>query len=267
MHNRAVTGTANPNPWTERTASSVNYTEIHDNSTLYDKLVLVEPGRDDAYYALLQRTAIGLVLLAQGMPVLHAGMEFLRTKEIPRSILRRNPGLSDLYRVGAPEEPADAADGARDGRAFSHNSYNLSDAINGLAWERRAANEETVAFTRRLIAIRKAHAHFRLREESEVAACLSFIEPETGLLAWRILDPTGADPWAQVCAVVNPGTRILRIMYAIRSYYASTTAHIDGLPGRPRSQTPTLSGAPPVVYIPIQMSLPSSWTSSFFPRR
>ncbi len=209
VHNRAVTGTANPNPWTDRTASSVNYTEIHDNSTLYDKLVLVEPGRDEAYYALLQRTAIGLVLLAQGMPVLHAGMEFLRTKEIPRTILAQYPGLRDLYRAVEPEETAEAADNARfapDGRAFSHNSYNLSDAINGLDWERRAANEETVAFTRRLIAIRKAHAHFRLREESEVAACLSFIEPEADLLAWRILDPTGADPWAQVCAVVNPGS-------------------------------------------------------------
>jgi len=209
VNNRDVVGTANPNPWGGLTAASVNYTEIHDNNTLYDKLVLVEPGRDEAHYEALQRIAIGLVLLSQGMPILHAGMEFMRTKEIPPELLAENPGLGDVHRGGE--------------RAFTHNSYNLSDRINGLDWGRRAEKDSLVAFTRALIGIRKTHAHFRLRTEAEVAACLAFLGPDgkggsadapkapgslagdSRLLAWSIDDPTGSDAWARVCAVVNPG--------------------------------------------------------------
>ncbi len=154
VHNSLVDGTANPNPWTDVTASSVNYTEIHDNTTLYDKLVLVEDGKDAAYYARMQRTAIALVLFAQGMPVLHAGMEFMRTKEIPSDLLASNPGLTDVYR---------STDGKR---AFSHNSYNLYDRINGLDWHRCADNRDTVEYVRQLIAVRKAHPLFRLRTAS-----------------------------------------------------------------------------------------------------
>jgi pullulanase len=213
VHNRDVDGTANPNPWSDRTAASVNYTEIHDNSTLYDKLVLVEPDRDEAYYERLQKTAISLVLLAQGMPILHAGMEFMRTKEIPPEILAKHPKLNDLYRT-------------RDGsRAFSHNTYNLSDRVNGLDWSRCAEKKSVVDYTRNLISLRKKHSLFRLRTDDDVALSLSFIEPELlglpavipgtapapspaepAVLAWVIASITTVDAWDSVCVVVNPGS-------------------------------------------------------------
>ncbi len=209
VHNSLVDGTANPNPWTDVTASSVNYTEIHDNTTLYDKLVLVEDGKDEAYYARMQRTAIALVLFAQGQPVLHAGMEFMRTKEIPSDLLASNPGLTDVYR---------STDGKR---AFSHNSYNLYDRINGLHWHRLADNRDTVEYVRQLIAVRKAHPLFRLRTAAEVVSSMIFLESGSALpavitsqapaktfdpplLAWKI-DGTGSlDSWKSVCIVVNP---------------------------------------------------------------
>lgn len=195
VHNQYVDGTANPNPWSDRTGTSVNYTEIHDNATLYDKLQLVEADKGEDYYERLQRMAIGLVLLAQGQPVLHAGMEFMRTKEIPADILADNPDLPDLYWNAAHT------------RAFSHNSYNLCDRINGLDWERCADKQALVNWVRSLIAVRRAHPLFRLRTAAEVAASLSFIDssPSTpALLAWKI-DGTGiADLWRSVCVIVNP---------------------------------------------------------------
>ena len=36
VHNHLVDGTANTNPWTGLKGASVNYTDIHDNSTIYD---------------------------------------------------------------------------------------------------------------------------------------------------------------------------------------------------------------------------------------
>ncbi|HNY22565.1 MAG TPA: type I pullulanase, partial [Treponemataceae bacterium] len=210
VHNRLVIGTANPNPWSDRTAASVNYTEIHDNATLYDKLALVEEGRDEEYYERLQRTAIALVLFAQGMPVLHAGMEFMRTKEIPRDALAEHPELGDLFTT---------ADGKR---SFSHNSYNLSDAINGLDWERCADKQSLVAYTRFLIGLRRDHPLFRLRTGDEVVGALRFYEPEIynvpdsvaepGAnaepaanipLCWTIDGTVVGDSWKSACIAVN----------------------------------------------------------------
>jgi pullulanase len=165
------------------------------------------------YYERLHKTALSLVLLAQGMPVLHAGMEFMRTKEIPADILARHPNLSDLYR-------------SKDGRrAFSHNTYNLSDRINGLDWSRCATKRSIVDYTRNLIRLRKNHPLFRLRSEDDIALSLSFIEPqivglpsirpgfphedspiEPALLAWVISNITTDDSWSSVCIVVNPSS-------------------------------------------------------------
>lgn len=209
VHNRAVVGTANPNPWTELTASSVNYTEIHDNMTLYDKLVFVEPERDEAHYERLQRLALSLVLLAQGMPVLHAGMEFMRTKEIPRAVIAdaesgRIPFPGDLHRV-----PSGGITGAY--RAFSHNSYDLSDRVNALDWDRCAEKHDLVEYVRGLIALRKAHPLFRLRTASEVALSLSFIgetapdsgKPSPPVLAWIIAACATVDSWKSALIVCN----------------------------------------------------------------
>ena len=199
VHNRYVDGTANPNPWTEATSTSVNYTEIHDNATLYDKLLLVEPERPEYWYERLQKTAISLILLAQGMPVLHAGMEFMRTKEIPASLLASHPNLGDLYRT---------SDGTR---AFSHNSYNLSDKINALDWVRCADKQSLVDYVRSLIAIRRAHPLFRLRNAQEVVLSLTFLENEAPhhggyppVLGWVIDGCATIDSWLSVCLAVNP---------------------------------------------------------------
>jgi len=197
VHNSLVDGTANPNPWTGHTASSVNYTEIHDNLTLHDKLVLVENGRSEAYYSRLQRTAVALVLFAQGQPVLHAGMEFMRTKEIPADLLAGGFDIGDLYWT------VDRA------RAFSHNSYNLCDRINGLDWNRCVDKKDMVAYVRNLVAVRKAHPLFRLRTAAEVVSSLTFIEGGPGasgssILAWRIDGAAAGDSWKSACVIVNP---------------------------------------------------------------
>ncbi len=195
VHNRLVEGTANPNPWTVRTASSVNYTEIHDNATLYDKLVLVEPGEQESHYERLHRMSLALVLLAQGVPALHAGMEFMRTKEIPADILSSGAIPHDLYRT---------PDGKR---AFTHNSYNLCDRINGLDWKRCAAKRQHVQFVRDLIALRRAHPMFRLRTAAEVDESLRFLDAESGVLAWMIDGSCSVDSWSAVLIAVNTSAK------------------------------------------------------------
>jgi type I pullulanase len=215
VRNASVTGTANPNPWTDRTSSSIPYVEIHDNMTLHDKLVAVEPGRDDADYARLQRLSIALVLLAQGMPVLHAGMEFMRTKEIPRDLFPAADSSPDALPPDVFRVPSGNATGSF--RAFSHNSYNLCDRVNALDWDRRARWDSLVEYARGLIALRKGHPVFRLRTGEAVARLLSFLGesgdggesvgsgvryPET-VLAWTIRGDGTGDSWKAALMLCN----------------------------------------------------------------
>jgi len=126
-------------------------------------------------------------------------MEFMRTKEIPASVLASHPNLGDLYR---------SSDGSR---AFSHNSYNLSDKINALDWIRCADKQPLVDYVRRIIAIRRSHPLFRLRNAVEVVLSLTFLENEVPqqsgyppVLAWVIDGCATVDTWMSVCLAVNP---------------------------------------------------------------
>ncbi|MEJ9165261.1 type I pullulanase, partial [Paenibacillus graminis] len=59
----------------------VNYMECHDNHTLWDKIVLSSPEASNEQHRAMHRLASAMILTSQGIPFLHAGQEFLRTKE------------------------------------------------------------------------------------------------------------------------------------------------------------------------------------------
>lgn len=98
------------------TNQSVNYVECHDNFTLYDK---VKKFVDEIYIKKIIKLALALTMLSKGLPFIHAGVEFLRTKN----------GID--------------------------NSYNLSDKINNLDWNRKNKNLETSHYLRDLIKLKK----------------------------------------------------------------------------------------------------------------
>ncbi|MBI9015268.1 MAG: type I pullulanase [Clostridiales bacterium] len=103
-------------PW-----KSVNYVECHDNQTVYDKMITCEVDEVENR----QKLMLATVLFSQGIPFIHAGQEFCRTKQ------------------GA------------------HNSYMSSDTINGLDWHRAYEYKEIVDYTRDAIALRKETPEFR----------------------------------------------------------------------------------------------------------
>jgi len=67
-------------PWANSPEESINYAEAHDNLTLWDKLLATNPddSRQDLIY--MDKMSAGIILTSQGVPFIHAGMEFLRTK-------------------------------------------------------------------------------------------------------------------------------------------------------------------------------------------
>lgn len=119
-------------------AQSVNYVECHDNLTLYDKLRLSEPALEEGMALEKARMALALIVLAQGLPFLHSGQEFLRTKQM------------------------------------IDNTYNLGDEINRLSWKRRVRYDDLCRSLAELLKLRRRHPVFT--DESVRADFLDYYE-------------------------------------------------------------------------------------------
>lgn len=156
---------------------SVNYVECHDNHTLWDKIELSTPGVSDDERRAMHRLASAIVLTSQGIPFLHAGQEFMRTK-------------------GGVE-----------------NSYKSPIEVNWLDWERCAAHQDDVSYMRSLIALRKAHPAFRLKTADEIRAHLRFEAAPPHAVAFTLRDHAGGDPDRHLYVLynANPGALSLEL--------------------------------------------------------
>lgn len=198
VDNSLVDLTANSGPWSCHTYTSINYTEIHDNLTMNDKFRLVEEGRTEHYYEQLAKMAISLVLFAQGVPVLHAGQEALRTKQIPPQLLdKRSTFCSDV---------ATESDGMTH---YVRNSYNCPDGINSIDWERIYSKRGLVEYVKLLIKLRLEHKAFRMSEQFDVSRFVKFIDNDSCNLPPDIiacaLDGAGVgDEWHTILLLANP---------------------------------------------------------------
>lgn len=194
-----IEGTAAPKPWGKETWLSVNYTEIHDNITLRDKLFMVEQDKPEEYLDQMQKMAISLVILAEGYPILHAGMEFCRSKEVPEDIKATK---QIFYEYGISD----------DGRHFIlHNTYNVCDRINNLDWKRCSEKQNVVNYVKNLIKLRKEHPAFRLATDEDCEKVLRFIDNKSAglpeqVLAWELDGSKCGDSWKKIVVVANPFT-------------------------------------------------------------
>ncbi len=159
--------------FTDGPLETINYVSCHDNHTLWDRIDLSTKGETPANKVRMDELANALVLTSQGIPFLHAGEEFLRTKK------------------------------------GEENSYNLPDEINRLDWTRKKENYAVFLYYRDLIAMRKAHPAFRMKTEAAVRENLKFYE-ELGLkleppaIAYVLNGAREGDSWARIAVLINP---------------------------------------------------------------
>lgn len=148
-------------------AQSVNYVEAHDNNTLEDKIRLSVPQVTDVDVARLHRLAGSIPILAQGVPFIHAGQEFQRTKD------------------------------------GDSNSYKSSDKINALNWELVTKNAVTRNYYKGLIDIRKNHPAFRLSTTAQVKSSLKFLSTPNSVIAYQLNGEKVKDKWKQIIVIHN----------------------------------------------------------------
>ncbi|WP_040949371.1 type I pullulanase [Gorillibacterium massiliense] len=137
---------------------AIHYVECHDNHTLWDRLKLVHPDKPEEWLNASHRLATAIVITSQGIPFIHAGQEFMRTK------------------------------------FGEENSYKSPDSINRLDWNRCAMRQNDVEYVRQLLILRKLHPAFRLRNADDIRSHLRFEEVPPGCVAFTLMEHAGGDP-------------------------------------------------------------------------
>ena len=154
---------------------SVNYVEAHDNLTLFDKLQASMPKASAAERQRVFELSSSMAILAQGLPFIHAGQEFMRSK------------------------------GGND------NSYNAGDKVNAIKWNNRVTNAAVVNYFKGLLALRSAHPAFRLATADAVRSTLKFMDAPNGVLAYSLNGAAAGDAWASIVVAHNPNKKSVTI--------------------------------------------------------
>ncbi len=163
--------------WITSPEKAINYVSAHDNNTLYDKLRLSTTYQQRQYLDEMQKQANAIVLTSQGIPFLHAGVEFMRSKPLTPS-------------------------------GYDHNSYESPDSVNQLRWDLKAQTENLSVFNyyKGLITLRKAHPAFRMKEAADVIANVTFVyEDKPNIIAYKISNYANNDTWGTILVVHNNG--------------------------------------------------------------
>lgn len=123
---------------------TINYLNSHDNLILADKIRATFPSIDQAGLERLNKFALSILFTSQGIPFIHAGNEFLRSKNMV------------------------------------HNSYNSDLSINAIDWSLKEKNLEFFNYFKELVELRMTYKAFRMTSVEAIKNRLKFIK-NTGL--------------------------------------------------------------------------------------
>lgn len=169
---------------TFKPSESINYVDAHDNYTLWDH---IEKSQNhnliDGKYRLglpqqifesslvRQNTlAMAIILTAQGIPFIHGGAEFLRTKN------------------------------------GDHNSYRSNDKINAFYWHDKVKFKPVFDYIKGLIQLRREHPAFRIANRRSIEDHQHvFIakNDRSGVIVSHFKDHVNNDPWKDIVVIYN----------------------------------------------------------------
>ncbi|HKM02555.1 MAG TPA: type I pullulanase, partial [Bacilli bacterium] len=129
------------NQGTSDPSKTVNYVSVHDNNTLFDKLMQAggDFATDPARIKNQALQAQSFVLTAQGISFLHAGSEILRSKPLPEG-------------------------------GYDHNSYKSPYSVNSFKWNEKITNLDVFKTYQEMIKIKLENPAFQFATRAEVDA-------------------------------------------------------------------------------------------------
>jgi len=148
---------------------TINYASAHDDLCLWDKLQSSASNVSESLRINMDKLAVGIVLTAQGVPFLHSGDEFLRSKNLVS------------------------------------NSYNDNDRrVNPINWSLKAKHKDVFNYYKGLILLRKTHPAFRLTERAKVDQALDFAtNVPDNVVAYVIRNNANGDSWKNILVLYN----------------------------------------------------------------
>jgi len=207
----AIPYNGSPTGYTLDPQETINYVDKHDNQTLFDiNAYRAKTGTTMADRVRMQNLGMDTILLGQGVPFLHMGMELLRSKSMERDSYDSGDwwnrvdfaGQTNFWNVGLPRED-------KDGGNWDVIGAILQDAAIAPGPTHLAAS---AAHLRELLAIRQSSPLFRLRTAAEIQARVhqrnTGPSQNPGVLFFTLSDATcaGADldaSWDGVIVFVN----------------------------------------------------------------
>ncbi|WP_185970848.1 type I pullulanase [Alkalicoccobacillus porphyridii] len=149
-------------------SQAIHYAEVHDNQTLWDHLIKRMELKNREEIESCHKLITSIVLLSQGIPFLHAGQEFCRTK-------------------------------------FGHeNSFQAPDWINQIDWSRRSEYSHFVNYVRGLIQIRRAQPVFTLPSFEEINRQLTWLITEPTYIVYQLQpNSVNKNQWKRILVIHN----------------------------------------------------------------
>ena len=161
------------NTWTPLFAAdpeqAVQYITAHDNLNWTDKITKM--GATGDYAKRLQAYGNGVILVSQGIPFIHAGEEFGRTKNM------------------------------------NENSYKSADGSNDIKWDVKTSYKDTFDYYKNLIAMRKAHPAFRMTTKTLIENNIKGSQ-NNGAIVVDINGQAVGDSWSSIKMVINSGNNL-----------------------------------------------------------
>lgn len=155
-------------PYAKEPGQCINYVSAHDNLTLWDKIEATCKDESLEEKIKMHKLSNAIVLTSQGVPFLHAGVEFARTKY------------------------------------GDENSYKSPDQINQLDWSRKTEFRELYEYYKGLILLRKTHSAFRMSKTEDIQNKLSFLKmPKHNMVGYRITDFSSEESWKKIIVLFN----------------------------------------------------------------
>lgn len=167
----------------------ITYTEVHDNYTIWDKLKNTNLYAPVSELIRMHKLASSIVLTSQGIPFIHAGQEFMRTKN------------------------------------GNSNSYRAPDSVNQLDWRRRSQFDSEVNYMKGLIELRKHYPAFRMSQTTEVHKYLTFMETPSNIVAYTLTDPKENNKEYELVIIHNANQQAISVTLP---YYGEWHLLVDG---------------------------------------
>ncbi|MBQ49089.1 MAG: hypothetical protein CMP10_17045 [Zetaproteobacteria bacterium] len=152
-------------------SQTINYVSSHDNLSLWDKIQAWSERQSfsvsQAYKERIAQFANGIVLVSQGIPLLHSGSEFLRSKD----------GLTD--------------------------SYKAPDSVNQIDWNLKKRNAEVFDYYKHMIQLRRESYGLHFASQDEIYRNMSVRDFGNGLI-YAVIRKTNRNP-NEMIILLNSG--------------------------------------------------------------